>query len=290
MNKLILTFLVLIGFSNALNAQLLWKISGKGLKNPSYLFGTHHLIPTSFLDSVPGLFKAFNSCNTVVGEMVTSNIEGTVRIQQAAVMPNHIKISDLLDSEEFALVDKELRATLKFSLGDVAALNPALLLTMYELELYKKQTGYKESIPLDSYFQIIAEEKEREVIGLETVDQQISFLFGSKDMERQADILIESVRNKDKLLKEIVKMNALYKSGAVNELVKLAKGSGDAYSLTEEEYVKLVDKRNAAWLTKLPDMMTKSSCFIAVGAMHLGGANGLVKQLQKAGYKVKAVK
>jgi uncharacterized protein YbaP (TraB family) len=42
-------------------------------------------------------------------------------------------------------------------------------------------------------------------------------------------------------------------------------------------------------MTKLPDMMKDSSCFITVDAIHLGGKNGLIKQLEKRGYKVKAV-
>ena len=34
------------------NAQLLWKVSGNGLTQPSYIIGTHHLAPFSIMDSV----------------------------------------------------------------------------------------------------------------------------------------------------------------------------------------------------------------------------------------------
>ena len=59
--------------------------------------------------------------------------------------------------------------------------------------------------------------------------------------------------------------------------------------MTDEEYAKLVDNRNADWITKLPSYFKETSCFVAVGAMHLGGKNGLVKQLQKMGYKVTSI-
>jgi len=59
--------------------------------------------------------------------------------------------------------------------------------------------------------------------------------------------------------------------------------------MTEEEYAKMIDNRNADWLTKLPELLKKSSCFVCVGAIHLGGNNGLIKQLERKGYKVKAV-
>ena len=42
------------------NAQLLWKVSGNGLNQPSYIIGTHHLAPFSIMDSIAGLKKAMN--------------------------------------------------------------------------------------------------------------------------------------------------------------------------------------------------------------------------------------
>ena len=42
------------------NAQLLWKVSGNGLTQPSYIIGTHHLAPFSIMDSIAGLQKAMN--------------------------------------------------------------------------------------------------------------------------------------------------------------------------------------------------------------------------------------
>ena len=45
------------------NAQLLWKVSGNGLTQPSYIIGTHHLAPFSIMDSIAGLQKAMNERN-----------------------------------------------------------------------------------------------------------------------------------------------------------------------------------------------------------------------------------
>lgn len=287
--KILFLFLFLLSLS-ATQAQLLWKVSGNGLKHPSYLFGTHHLIPIQFLDSVPDLYKSFNECDVIVGEMVLSNIDATAKIQQAAVMPDHQNIKDLLNDEEYALVDTELKAVLKFGLKDVAILNPSLLLTMYEMELYKKLTGFTDNDQSDSYFQSVATEKGKKVLGLETVDQQIAILFGNGSLERQADILVETVRQKNNILKEMIQLNKLYKAGKIEDLIELSKKKGTITDMTEEEYARLVDNRNADWMTKLPAIMKESSSFIAVGAMHLGGKNGLVKLLEKAGYKVIPVK
>ncbi|MDD3322359.1 MAG: TraB/GumN family protein [Paludibacter sp.] len=286
------TYLFLIFFIASfsfVNSQLLWKISGKKLKYPSYLFGTHHLIPIQFLDSVPGLYKAFNECDEVVGEMVLNNIDATARIQQAAMLPDHINIKDLLNDSDYQIVDKELKSVLKFGLKEVSMLNPTMILTMYEMEIFKKSTGYTDDNQSDSFFQLVAAEKGKKVIGLETIDQQIAILFGNGSLQRQADILVETIHQKDSVLTEIKYVNSLYKKGEIDELLELSNRRGNVNDMTDEEFDKLVDKRNLNWVSKLPQLMEESPCFIAVGALHLGGKNGLIKLLEKGGYKVRAV-
>ena len=49
-----ITFLITLLFALTCQAQLLWKVSGGTLEKPSYLFGTYHLMPSAFVDSVPG--------------------------------------------------------------------------------------------------------------------------------------------------------------------------------------------------------------------------------------------
>jgi len=286
MKKKILSLLLLFTVVSFTQAQLIWKITGNGIKKPSYLFGTHHLIPIQFLDSIPGLYKAFNESEKVVGEMVLNNIDATEKIQQAAIMPNNLRIDSLLKPADYKLVDTELKSVLKFGLKDVSILNPTMLVTMYELEVYKKLTGFTDDKQSDSYFQLVAVQKDKKVIGLENLDQQIKFLFGSTDYKRQAQILVETVRRKNEMLKDILQLTKLYKTGKIDQLVELSKGKGNITDMTEEEYAIMVDNRNTDWATKLPQIIKESSCFIAVGALHLGGKNGLIKLLQKKGYKV----
>jgi len=286
--NILVLFLFLLGFS-ATQAQLLWKITGNGLKQPSYLFGTHNLISIQFLDSVPGLFKAFNECKVVVGEAVVNNIDATAKIQQAAIMPDHQNIKDLLDDDQYKIVDNELKLVMKFGLNRVSIMNPSLLQKLYVMEIYKKRTGFTEDNQSNSYFQLVAAEKDKKVIGLENVDQQIKILYGNGTLERQADMLVETIQQKDRILAEMIQLNKLYKAGKIEELIDLSKGKGNITDMTEEEYSKFVDNRNTDWMTKLPALLRESPCFISVDALHLGGKYGLIQQLEKDGYKVKAV-
>lgn len=289
MKKNILIIFSLLLCFTSIQAQLLWKVTGKGLKHPSYLFGNHRLISIQFLDSVPGLFKAFNDCDKVVSEMVFNNIDATAKIQQAAIMPGNLKINDLLNEEQSKILDNEFKSVLKLSLKNVSTMNPSLVRTMYEMEIYKKLTGLTDNKQSDSFFQLVAEEKDKTIIGLETIDQQIDILYGNGTLEQQADMLVETVQHKDEILTKMIQLIKLYKAGKIDELVELSKGKDHITDMTEQEYTKLVDNLNNDWMKKLPVLFKESTCFVAIDAIHLGGKNGLIKKLQQAGFKVKAV-
>ena len=54
MKKLMIISLALVSMFTSANAQLLYKISGKDLKSPSYIVGTYHLAPVSFVNAIEG--------------------------------------------------------------------------------------------------------------------------------------------------------------------------------------------------------------------------------------------
>lgn len=290
MKKVLFLFLIIIPCVFSLQAQLLWKISKKDISKPSYLFGTHHLIPIQFLDSVPGIFRAFNDCEVVIGEMVMNNIDGTSKIQRAALLPKDTTVADLMSIENYELVDSELRAALGMGLKEMSMLNPSFIRTMYELDIYNKTTGFSDDVQSDSYFQMVGEQKGKKVVGLEDIDKQIEVLLGNKDLKREAQLLVETVRNKDKIVEDLITLNKLYRAGDIEALVQLAKKQEEFTDMTDDEYAVMVDNRNFAWIKILPDYINQSPSFIAVGALHLGGENGLINLLRKEGYKVTAVK
>ena len=64
------------------NAQLLWKVSGNGMEQPSYIIGTHHLAPFSIMDSIAGLKKALNETQQVYGEIKMSEMQSPATMQK----------------------------------------------------------------------------------------------------------------------------------------------------------------------------------------------------------------
>jgi len=48
----------------------------------------------------------------------------------------------------------------------------------------------------------------------------------------------------------------------------------------------LFQQKDSDWVIQLDEMMQEKSCFIAVGAAHLAGEEGMIKLLRENGYKV----
>ena len=289
MKKIILYCLFFIFGVSTTQGQLLWKITGNGLKNPSYLFGTHHLIPIQFLDSVPGLYPAFNSAEMVVSEVVLNNLDATPAIRKAALLPDTITIRGLLNQAEYEFVNQELTNTLRMSLDNLNKMHPSLISKLYELELYKKYEHFDENTQSDTYFQLVAAKKGKPIAGLETVEQQVKLLF-PENIKKETQLLVASIRNKEMLIQEMREMNRLYREGNLDALEVLANQSNKQWNVSEEENKKLIDDRNINWVKQLPDLIKNNSCFVAVGALHLPGNKGLIKLLKNEGYKVIPVK
>ncbi len=149
------------------------------------------------------------------------------------------------------------------------------------MEWAKNNPGTGNDVPMDSYFQQQAVKQGRKVIGLETMEDQLQALYGQYTLERQAEMLARYVREKDKNRAEMQSMTLCYQN---QDLACLQKLLFSTENYRPEEMAALIDKRNLKWMEKLPVLMETSPVFVAVGAGHLVGENGLVSLLRKQGY------
>ena len=291
MKRKIFLILFLCVCVTLIQAQLLWEISGNNLKTKSYLFGTHHLVPVSFLDSIPGIYPAFNHCKVVVGEIVANDPTMVQKMTEAAKMPVYTNYHTLFSEEEYHLVDSALQVVLKMNLSDLALLKPAMINNLYIVSLYNmRYPTENQNWQLDSFFQQVANKKKTPVIGLESIDKQIDILFNLQSLERQAFLLAGTIKSPQNIETELSQLNDLYKKGDLNGLLSLYQNDTTIYAPTQQESYELLDNRNLDWSITIPKLIENKACFIAVGALHLPGENGLIALLRKAGYKVKPVK
>jgi uncharacterized protein YbaP (TraB family) len=293
----LITFLLLLSCSDVSKGNtgsLLWRISGNGLEQPSYLFGTHHLVPVSFLDSVSGVKDAFENTAQTVGELDMSDMaQMQMQIMGESTMPAGVAYDSLLSPEEVALLDSTLARLMGVGLGQLGTLKPALLSNLISVTLYQKYyPSLSSGTSLDQYFQEEALKRARPVIGLETTEDQIEVLLNSQTLERQAELLICMVKHPELLKEQMDELQAAYHAQDIQALLELYEKEmpDDPCPGTEEEKNRLNKGRNEKWLKKLPQIMAEKPSFIAVGCLHLPGEEGLIKGLREMGYTVEAVR
>ena len=285
--RILLSVCIALFFALPASAQLLWKISGKGLSKPSYLFGTHHLIEKDRIKNFDKMLGLVSQTDAVVGEMDMTDVTSMqAKIMQSAVMPGK-NIKQMLNTDDYALVDNEFKQLMGVGLDQLGAFKPMLLQTMYARLIYfRSQNIDKQPEAVDVVFQKKAKENNKYVIGLETIELQSAIMFDSLPLNRQVEILVKSVKDKQKGIDLYKRLNEAYLAGNLKKIEDLDKEDDD---LTPAERKPLYDNRNANWLKQLPALLTKQSCFVVVGCMHLVGETGLLLQLKQAGYKVEAV-
>lgn len=289
-------FLILIsGISaqgNAPTGSVLWKISGNGLTSPSYIIGTHHIITKEILDDFKGIDEALSNTEQVVGEIDMDEIAlQSSLMQNAGIMPDSITYKQLLSEQDYSTLDSNLKAVLHVGLDKLSKLSPVTINTLYTVSLYNTINGKEmEAEPMDLYFQRIAKENNKPVIGLESMEDQIQLLYYSSTIEEQVQDLLCLTSNSEYISKCVVKLDDYYKRGDLNSIIEMMDDENDPCPTTREDNDQMNKNRNDKWLLKLPSIMADKASFIAVGCIHIAGEDGLLSQLKHTGYTIEAIK
>lgn len=281
MRKTLTVLTILLAMTLTVRAQVLYEISGKGLKKKSYLLGTYHLLPADDLANVKSVFKCFRKSEVVVGEIVLNEQE--VARKMAEVMMAKEPFTKYLTEQDSLMVDSVLKADIGVGVAQLSVIRPAYVFMMWEqLALMQGKDKGKEF--MDSFFQTAAIMSGIPVKGLETIDQQLQFI--ATDDEKDAIDLVEHFRaGKAAIIEETKLLQEAYLAQDLEKIQQLALHEFDSEGLE-----RMVNARNRNWVEQLPEMMKENSCFVSVGAMHLVGDQGVVNLLKKKGYKVKPVK
>ena len=113
--KRIIFAIVFVFATVGAHAQLLYKISGHGLKSPSYIVGTYHLANVSFVDSIPGIRQAMEATQQTYGELVMNELlspDSLQLMEKAMLLPEGMTIDKLLSADEMGRLNAFLKVLL----------------------------------------------------------------------------------------------------------------------------------------------------------------------------------
>jgi uncharacterized protein YbaP (TraB family) len=270
---------------------LLWKIERPG-RAASYLFGTVHLTDERITKLSPAVEQAIGGSKTIALEVSDISEKATAAIiaQSAPLVmfTDGRRLDGLLSQPEYEAVKKVISRSGMPS--DLAALFKPWIVTMImsvsDCERTSVQKGER---VLDMKLAELGKSRGMQVVGLETIPEQLEAL-ASVPEKQQLDMLRASLKFADRtndLMETLVQLYLTRKiSAALPFQIAIAKQVGigdDAFAGFQE---KLLIDRNAKMRTTAEPLLADGGVFIAVGALHLPGKQGLVALLREAGYTV----
>lgn len=273
--------------SNLNSKAVCWEISGNGLKQSSYLFGTFHLLNDSYLNKLSNWKNRFKKTKSVVVEMVIDSAR-LISIMEKMMSPD-TTLDQLLTNEEYELTSKYLKETGGYDLTAFNNYKPMSLTILITTQIWARLRPNDYSplnLPMDMYFEMLGKNEEKQVLGLETMEEQMSLLYENISLKRQKEMLMDLVNDKQKTEAEILKMDECYRTEDLDCLREQIFSNG---TYNENELYMMVYARNKRWMKTIVSQIKRKSTFIAVGAGHLPGDEGLIGLLRKEGYTVRAV-
>jgi uncharacterized protein YbaP (TraB family) len=259
---------------------LLYEISGKELRSPSYVFGTFHMLCESDFVLSDSIKSKLQHTEQLVLELDMDDPKMMGAMMAGIKMKNGIILKDLYSKSDYDFMEKYFVDSLNLSLKSMAGFKPFLLYSLiipqlldcpvvaFELELMK-----------------LAKIQNKEVFGLETFEFQME-IFDAIPYKKQAEYLLENIRDAKSSRKEMQNMFKMYLKRDISGLEKLISESDLMFKDFEDILLK---KRNLEWISKIIDFSKKKSTFFAVGAGHLSGNNGILQLLKNEGYTIKSI-
>lgn len=263
---------------------LLWKISGKGLQTPSYLYGTIHMICGSDAGLSDSLINAIAKCDEVYLEIDMDNIFEMLGAIKSLQMLGDTTLEDLYTADEYEKVKayfEKNSSMIPFTM--LQKFKPMLASSLLE----QKGMQCDDAVAIEQVIMGEANKSKKPIKGLETLKYQagildkIPYKMQAMQLLNYIDSTNAGVENK-----ETEMMMEAYKSQDLENLEKMMMKSEPGMM---EYYEILLFARNRNWIVKLKDLLPKKSLVIAVGAGHLPGENGVINLLRKEGYKVTPV-
>jgi uncharacterized protein YbaP (TraB family) len=256
------------------NYTLLWKISGKGMGKPSYLFGTMHVKDRRVFNFSDSVMLCLQSCSRFALEVHPD----TVMSKMFELLQNKDSvrsIDKLLNKDQYEKLAKKFEKKNGYSMGKT---DPILLESLMEPDDNKPddQVSF-----IDAYLYGIARTLNKSIYGLEDATSQFDQYYGSGDAikERLLDLLDDNTEaGIDEGKEEMIK---IYSKGNLNAIYEWAKESGMLDSV--------IMARNKVMANSMIKYMAGGPLFTAVGAAHLPGPDGVIALLKKAGYNVNPV-
>lgn len=279
MKTILIIFLVA---SSVFSKTFLWEVSDGDSK--IYLLGSVHVATEEMYPLEKVITDSYTDSEALVLEVVIDEIN-PMDMMMKMMLPAEKSLKDMVDADTY----KDM-VTMMDSLQVPAMTYERLKpwgATLLLMQMQMENEGFDQSLGFDSHFLTKARAEEKEVFGLETLDDQLNAF--ERLSEFSNDFFKYSIDEMENSKKMIDQMLAAWKSGDTSKINEIMNLSGDEMENYDKVTEIMLDERNVKMLEKIEDYLKENKkYFVIVGAGHLVGDKGLLNLLNKSGkYKLK---
>lgn len=266
-------------FSQIEKKSLLWEVKNKEGKTCCYLFGTIHAIEERKFYFPKKLEKIASKCDAICLEIsdLTANAPSMDKLIMTDKSLGEIFTKSQLDSV-YQWAEKYLLMKPKQFDENFGQVKPFLLLQFILKSSLPESTKSYELV-----FEEQAKKNKQKVLGLETVDFQLN-LFDKMPISEQVKMVMETLKEEENAKKKFEEMQQIYLEQDLDRLYRLTKDESTSFNRS------FLEDRNIDWIPKIENISKDKVVFIAVGAAHLAGSEGVIELLMKKGFQVLPIK
>lgn len=267
----------------------LWKVEEGPTK--VYMLGTIHIAPDNFFPMAKHVEQAYEESDVVVPEIDMNNINMIEMAQitnELAQYKDGTSLEDHISLDLYSQLEEKFQGTM-FPMEAVNQFKPWYVTMLLE-QMKVQEIGYTDGV--DTYFLNKAEEDEKEVIAIETVEDQLGVFAGISD-DYQVEMLEETLAAQDQYEEELNKMLDLYSQGDKEALLDMLIVEGEESDPEAEAYLKaLNDDRNYNMTEQIKEFLEsgeEKTYFVIVGALHLTLEPHIGSILEENGFEVERI-
>lgn len=268
---------------SAQQSSLLWEISGDKLAKPSYLYGTIHVSDQRVFQFGDSVIWAFRKAEAAAFELDMKKSNIMQMASRMVIKDSSESLKNLLKKKDY----ERLTALAKKQMGPMAGfvdqIKPfyvyAFLLQGNE---EVKQPSAENSQALDLAMQDKARSLGKIIVGIEEMAEQMEAI-DKLPIEDQVDLVRRQLRNPQKEEDNMEELILMYLSQDLEGLNELMASEGGTAAMMNA----LIDNRNYKMSERIDTLVQNRSAFIAIGAGHLSGDDGVINLLRKSGYRLR---
>jgi uncharacterized protein YbaP (TraB family) len=263
---------------------LLWRVSSPGTP-PSHVFGTLHAADARLAELPTPVRKAFDASRSLMLEYV-ADAYGKERFLEAAMFLDRRTLEQTIGREDFERA-YDLLKPIGLTREFVNKLKPWGVL----LNLRSSRQPAAAPAP-DAQLHALALERRMAVAQTEEIEEQV-FTFDELPVASQVALLRHALAHREELAGQAERTLQAYLARDLGALWREQEEFARRHPSIAAHHAELVKRvvldRSVVMAFRMQRELRRGRAFVAIGALHLYGAKGVLALLEQEGYRARRV-